>query len=109
MYIKSKETAEYGEYLYDYNVTKADDNKSLLINSRDPHKKPIIINISDVPELLSIKPNDVLIFYANDEKTGNIKFLFGQSETAPIESAIKSAPISFGFCIFSFKPFLIPA
>lgn len=78
MYIKSKETAEYGEYLYDYNVTKADDNKSLLINSRDPHKKPIIINISDVPELLSIKPNDVLIFYANDEKTGNIKFLFGQ-------------------------------
>ena len=58
-----------------YRVTK-DDNKSLLFYDEYSHTKSIIINISEIPELLNIKPDDVSIFCMGDKK--NIKFLFGQ-------------------------------
>ena len=75
IYITSDKTAENDQYIYRYKVTKAND-KSLLFYDEHSHTKSIIINISDVPELLNIKPNDVSIFCTDDKK--NIKFLFGQ-------------------------------
>ena len=58
-----------------YRVTKVD-NKSLLFYDEYSDTKSIIINISEIPELLNIKPDDVSIFCTGDKK--NIKFLFGQ-------------------------------
>lgn len=58
-----------------YRVTKVD-NKSLLFYDEYSHTESIIINISEIPELLNIKPNDISIFCTGDKK--NIKFLFGQ-------------------------------
>ena len=76
IYIESKGKAENDPYVDEYKVTKADD-KSLLFNNIRHHKKQsITINISEIPELLNIKPNDVSIFCTDDKK--NIKFLFGQ-------------------------------
>ena len=76
MYITSKETAEYDLYANEYIVTKAED-KSLLFSNKFRKKQPIIINISEIPELLNIKPNGVFIFCTkNDRKNENIKFLF---------------------------------
>ena len=76
IYIESKGKAENDPYVDEYKVTKADD-KSLLFNNIRHHKKrSITINISEIPELLNIKPNDVSIFCTDDKK--NIKFLFGQ-------------------------------
>lgn len=77
MHIISKETADFN-YNSEYRVTKAD-NKSLLFIKKDSYKKQsIIINISEVPELLNIKPNDLSIFCTNTNKDENIKILFGQ-------------------------------
>ncbi len=76
IYIESKGKAENAPYVDEYKVTKADD-KSLLFNNICRHKKQsVTINISEIPELLNIKPNDVSIFCTDDKK--NIKFLFGQ-------------------------------
>ena len=76
IYIESKGKAENDPYIDEYKVTKADD-KSLLFSNIHHHKKQsITINISEIPELLNIKPNDVSIFCTDDKK--NIKFLFGQ-------------------------------
>ena len=82
IYITSKGTADIDQYITEFKVTKAD-NISLLFSNKDLHtpykKQSIIINISEVPELLNIKPNDMFIFCTkNDEKNKNIKFLFGQ-------------------------------
>lgn len=82
IYITSKGTADIDQYMTEFKVTKAD-NISLLFSNKDLHtpykKQSIIINISEVPELLNIKPNDMFIFCTkNDEKNENIKFLFGQ-------------------------------
>lgn len=82
IYITSKGTADIDQYITEFKVTKAD-NISLLFSNKDLHtpykKQSIIINISEVPELLNIKPNDMFIFCTkNDEKNENIKFLFGQ-------------------------------
>ena len=60
-----------------YRVTKAD-NKSLLFYDAYSHTKPIIINISDVPELLNIRPNNIFIYCTNNHKSKTIKFLFGE-------------------------------
>lgn len=76
IHITSKETAECDRYTYTYDVSKAD-NKSLLFN-KIGHEQSIIINISEIPELLNIKPNDMFIFYVDGKKNKNIKFLFGQ-------------------------------
>lgn len=59
-----------------YKVTKAD-NKSLLFSKKDHETQSIIINISEIPELLNIKPNDMYMFCTSN-KDKNIKFLFGQ-------------------------------
>ena len=76
IYIESKGKAENDPYVDEYKVTKTDD-KSLLFSNIHHHKKQsITINISKIPELLNIKPNDVTIFCTDDKK--NIKFLFGQ-------------------------------
>ena len=80
LYITSKDTADsdFYESEYEYKVTKTY-NRSLLFNKiKAGSEKSIIINISEIPELLNIKPNDMSIFYANDRKNENIKFLFGQ-------------------------------
>ena len=58
----------------EYNVFKAGD-KSLLFKG---HRNKIIVNISDAPELLSIKHNGLFINQLDDGKYENIKFLFGQ-------------------------------
>ena len=58
----------------EYNVFKTGD-KSLLFKGR---RKQIIINISDIPEILNIKPNGLFINQLDDGKYENIKFLFGQ-------------------------------
>ena len=82
IYITSKGTADIDQYMTEFKVTKAD-NISLLFSNKDLHtpykKQSITVNISEIPELLNIKPNDVSIFCTkNDEKNENIKFLFGQ-------------------------------
>ena len=78
LYITSKDTADSDFYESEYKVTKVD-NKSFLFNkSKAGREQSIIINISVIPELLNIKPNDMFIFCANDKKNENIKFLFGQ-------------------------------
>ena len=82
IYITSKGTADIDQYMTEFKVTKAD-NISLLFSNKDLHtpykKQSITINISEIPELLNIKPNDVSIFCTkNDDKNENIKFLFGQ-------------------------------
>ena len=82
IYITSKGTADIDQYMTEFKVTKAD-NISLLFSNKDLHtpykKQSIIINISEVPELLNIKPNDMFIFCTkNEDKNENIKFLFGQ-------------------------------
>ena len=59
-----------------YKVTKAD-NKSLLFSKKGYEIQSIIINISEIPELLNIKPDDMYMF-CTDNKDKNIKFLFGQ-------------------------------
>ena len=59
-----------------YRVTK-DGNKSLLFYDAYSHTKSIIINISDVPELLNIRPNNIFIYCTNN-KNKTIKFLFGE-------------------------------
>ena len=59
-----------------YRVTK-NGNKSLLFYDAYSHTKPIIINISDVPELLNIRPNNIFIYCTNN-KNKTIKFLFGE-------------------------------
>ena len=73
----AKEIATAQPYLSEYKVTKAGD-RSLLFYNEDSHKKSIIINISEIPELLNIKPNNIFIFYANNKKSKTIKFLFSQ-------------------------------
>ena len=60
-----------------YRVTKVD-NKSLLFYDEYSHTKSIIINISEIPELLNIKPNNIFIFYTKNKKSKTIKFLFSQ-------------------------------
>ena len=60
-----------------YRVTK-DGNKSLLFYDAYSHTKSIIINISDVPELLNIRPNNIFIYCTNNKKSKTIKFLFGE-------------------------------
>ena len=75
IYITSDKTAENDSYTNEYIVTKTDD-KSLLFKGNG---EQIIINISEIPELLNIPPNGVFIFCTkNDRKNENIKFLFGQ-------------------------------
>ena len=59
-----------------YRVTKVD-NKSLLFYDAYSHTKSIIINISDIPELLNIRPNNIFIYCTNN-KNKIIKFLFGE-------------------------------
>ena len=59
-----------------YRVTKAD-SKSLLFSKKGHESQSIIIKISEIPELLNIKPNDMYMF-CTDNKDKNIKFLFGQ-------------------------------
>ena len=59
-----------------YKVTKTD-NKSLLFSKKGHETQSIIINISEIPELLNIKPNDMYMF-CTDNKDKNIKILFGQ-------------------------------
>lgn len=76
IYIESKGKAENDPYVDEYKVTKADDKSLLFSNIRHHKKQSITINISEIPELLNIKPNDVSIFCTDDKK--NIKFLFGQ-------------------------------
>ena len=73
----TKETATVDPYLSEYKVTKAGD-RSLLFYNEDSHKKSIIINISEIPELLNIKLNNIFIFYTNNKKSKTIKFLFSQ-------------------------------
>ena len=51
--------------------------KSLLFYDAYSHTKSIIINISDVPELLNIRPNNIFIYCTNN-KNKIIKFLFGE-------------------------------
>ena len=83
----SKETAEVDRYKNEYIVTKAGD-KSLLFKGR---RKQIIVNVSEVPELLNIKPDDIMsIFYMDDKK--NIKFMFGQliKESSIIDTYINN-------------------
>ena len=78
LYITSKDTADSDFYESEYKVTKAD-NRSLLFDKiKAGGEKSIIINISEIPELLNIKSNDMSLFCANDKKNENIKFLFGQ-------------------------------
>ena len=87
MYIMSKETAEVDRYKNEYIVAKAG-GKSLLFKGR---KKQIIVNISEIPELLNIKPDDIMsIFYMDDKK--NIKFMFGQliKESSIIDTYINN-------------------
>ena len=60
-----------------YRVTK-DGNKSLLFYDAYSHTKSIIINISDIPELLNIRPNNIFIYCTNNKKSKTIKFLFGE-------------------------------
>ena len=76
IYIESKGKAENDPYIDEYKVTKADDKSLLFSNIHHRKKQSITINISEIPELLNIKPNDVSIFCTDDKK--NIKFLFGQ-------------------------------
>ena len=76
MYYVSDNHADSCQEEWKYKVTKAD-NKSLLFSDEYPHKKSIIINISEIPELLNIKPNDMYMF-CTDNKDKNLKFLFGQ-------------------------------
>ena len=87
IYITSKGTADIDQYMTEFKVTKAD-NISLLFSNKDLHtpykKQSITINISEIPELLNIKPNDVSIFCTDDKK--NIKFLFGQHTDMKFES-----------------------
>lgn len=73
IYITSDKTAENDSYTNEYIVTKTDD-KSLLFKGNG---EQIIINISEISELLNIKPNDMYMF-CTDNKDKNIKFLFGQ-------------------------------
>ena len=58
----------------EYNVFKTGDKSLLFMNRR----KWITINISDIPEILNIKPNGLFINQLDDGKYENIKFLFGQ-------------------------------
>ena len=60
-----------------YRVTK-NGNKSLLFYDAYSHTKSIIINISDIPELLNIRPNNIFIYCTNNKKSKTIKFLFGE-------------------------------
>ena len=60
-----------------YRVTK-DDNKSLLFYDAYSHTKSIIINISDIPKLLNIRPNNIFIYCTNNKKSKTIKCLFGE-------------------------------
>ena len=76
IYIESKGKAENDPYVDEYKITKADDKSLLFNNIRHRKKQSVTINISEIPELLNIKPNDVSIFCTDDKK--NIKFLFGQ-------------------------------
>ena len=76
IYIESKGKAENDPYVDEYKITKADDKSLLFNNIRHRKKQSVTINISEIPELLNIKPNDVSIFCTGDKK--NIKFLFGQ-------------------------------
>ena len=76
IYIESKGKAENDPYIDEYKVTKADDKSLLFSNIHHRKKQSITINISEIPELLNIKPDDMSIFCTDDKK--NIKFLFGQ-------------------------------
>ena len=84
IYIESKGKAENDPYIDEYKVTKADDKSLLFSNIHHRKKQSITINISEIPELLNIKPNDVSIFCTDDKK--NIKFLFGQHTDMKFES-----------------------
>ena len=81
IYITSKGTADIDQYMDEFKVTKAD-NISLLFSNKDLHTpyktQSITINISEIPELLNIKPNDMFIFCTDNKDKNNIKFLFGQ-------------------------------
>ena len=77
IYIESKGKAENDPYVDEYKVTKAGD-RSLLFYNGDSRKKPIIINISEIPEILHIKPDNIFIFYMKNKKNKTIKFLFSQ-------------------------------
>ena len=83
IYIESKGKAENDPYINEYEITKADDKSLLFNNIRYSKKQSITINISEIPELLNIKPNDVSIFCTDDKK--NIKFLFGQRTDTKFE------------------------
>ena len=72
-----KETATTQSSVSEYKVTKAGD-RSLLFYNGYSHKKPIIINISEIPEILHIKPDNIFIFYMKNKKNKTIKFLFSQ-------------------------------
>ena len=78
IYIKTKERAENHPNSAEYKVTKAD-NKSLLFSKYRNEKQSIIVNISEIPEILNIDPEVVSIFCIDDKNNNkNIKFLFGQ-------------------------------
>ena len=83
IYIESKGKAENDPYIDEYKVTKADDKSLLFSNIHHRKKQSITINISEIPELLNIKPDDMSIFCTDDKK--NIKFLFGQHTNIKFE------------------------